>query len=784
MRFKLLLVITTITTIGQISEITPATAESIQIEKLVSQSSLANSIAVGKTNANTSNKLISETSNIPTAKDIIALSKRKKPQKRNIRRKRSVIPTANTTTKPRINPLTPGQESDSTKPRINPLTPDQTSDPTKPSTNPLTPGQTSDPTKPSTNPPTPGQTSDPTKPSTNPPTSGQAPVTPPAAANQKQVLVSDIVIKNPKGSLDPALESKIQQVLTVKPGQSTTRAQLEENLNAIRALGAFSAVEIIPEDNAKGVKLSIMVTPYGTLTQVNIKTLPAATSTVLKQTDIDGIFQGQYGKPLNAVELQAAIKQLNQLYQQQGYNLAQVVDVEELGADGKLNLVIAEGLIEDVQVRFLSKEGALVDDEKKPITGLTRPFIITREAELKPGKTFNRETAQKDLRRIFGLGLFDDVRVSFAPGSDPAKVILQLNVIERKTSSILAGGGLSSTNGLFGSVSYNQQNVGGNAQKLGAEVQIGTRDQLFDLNFTDPWIATDPNRTSYTINAFQRKSTSLIFDGGKTPVFVPGTTDIPRIFRQGGGITFSRPLNGDPFSDSAWRGSLGVQYQRVSTQDANGGGISQDSAGKDLSFSKTGKDDLLMVQLGLTQDVRNSATDPTQGSLLKLGVDRSIPIGDGKISMTKARASFTQYMPVKLVNFSPGSQALVFNVQGGTILGDLPPYEAFSLGGTTSVRGYEDGDVGSGRSYVQATAEYRFPIVSIVGGEVFADYGSDLGTGNSIPGDPAGTRSKPGNGFGYGAGIRLTSPIGPIRIDYARNSRAETRIQFGIGERF
>jgi outer membrane protein insertion porin family len=782
MRFKLLLVIT-ITAIGQISEITPATAESIQIEKLVSQSSLANSIAVGKTNANTSNKLISETSNIPTAKDIIALSKRKKPQKQNIRRKRSVIPAANTT-KPSINPLTPGQNADPAKPSVNPLKPIQESEPTKPSTNPPTPGQNSEPTKPSTNPPTPGQNSEPTKPGTNPPTQSQTPVTPPAAASQKQVLVTEVVIKNPKGSLEPALESKIQQVLTVKTGQSTTRAQLEENLNAVRALGAFSTVEIIPEDNAKGVKLSIMVTPYGTLTQVNIKTLPATTSTVLKQADIDGIFQGQYGKQLNAVELQAAIKQLNQLYQKQGYNLAQVVDVEELGSDGKLNLVVAEGLIEDVQVRFLSKEGLLVDDEKKPIIGLTRPFIITREAELKAGKTFNRETAQKDLRRIFGLGLFDDVRVSFAPGSDPAKVVLQLNVIERKTSSILAGGGISSTNGLFGSVSYNQQNVGGNAQKLGAEVQVGTRETLFDLNFTDPWIATDPNRTSYTVNAFQRKSSSLIFDGGKTPTFVPGTTDTPRILRQGGGITFSRPLNGDPFSDSAWRGSLGIQYQRVSTQDANGGSIAQDSAGKDLSFSKTGKDDLLMVQLGLTQDVRNSATDPTQGSLLKLGVDRSIPIGDGKISMTRARASFTQYMPVKLVNFSPGSQALVFNVQGGTILGDLPPYEAFSLGGTTSVRGYEDGDVGSGRSYVQATAEYRFPIVSILGGEVFADYGSDLGTGNSVPGTPAIVRSKPGDGFGYGAGVRINSPIGPIRIDYARNSRSETRVQFGIGERF
>jgi outer membrane protein insertion porin family len=106
------------------------------------------------------------------------------------------------------------------------------------------------------------------------------------------------------------------------------------------------------------------------------------------------------------------------------------------------------------------------------------------------------------------------------------------------------------------------------------------------------------------------------------------------------------------------------------------------------------------------------------------------------------------------------------------------------LGGTSSVRGYEDGDVGSGRSYVQATVEYRFPLISIVGGEIFADYGSDLGTGNAVPGNPAGTRGKPGSGFGYGAGVRINSPIGPIRVDYALNSRSESRIQFGIGERF
>jgi outer membrane protein insertion porin family len=706
MKFRLkLLLVTAIVSIGQIANIVSVNAETMPIEKLVSQDKLASSLLAAPS--------IAEAGDLPTAKDLLA---RRKPRKQIIRRKPVKTPTKTPSSTTELN-------GDS---------------------------QTQTP-----------------------------------AATPKQVLVSDIIIRSSKGQLEPALEAKIRQVLTVKPGQPTTRTQLEQNLNAVRALGAFSSVEIIPEDTTKGVKLSFVVTTYGTLSKVQIETLPANSSTVLAQKDIDTIFQDQYGKQLNAVELQAAIKKLNEFYQKQGYNLAQVVDVKEMGADGTLKLVIAEGLIEDVQVRFMTKEGLLVDDKKQPIRGNTRPFIVTREAELKPGKIFNRATVEKDLRRIYGLGIFDDVRVAFTPGTDPAKVVLQFNVIEKKTFSIVAGGGLSSTNGLFGSLSYNQLNVGGNAQKIGAEVQLGTKDFLYDLNFSDPWIASDPNRTSYNANIFSRRSLSLIFDGGKTPGFVPGTTDTPRIVRQGGGVTFNRPLNGDPFSDSAWRASLGVNYQRVSVRDLNGSGVvKKDTLGNDLSFSKTGEDDLLMVQLGLTQDLRNSFIDPSEGSLLKLGVDQSIPIGVGNITMTRARASFTNYTPVKLINLSPGAQSLVFNIQGGTVLGDLPPYEAFSLGGTSSVRGYEDGDVGSGRSYVQASAEYRFPIISIVGGEIFADYGSDLGTGSSVPGNPAGSRGKPGNGLGYGAGIRINSPIGPIRIDYAINSRSENRIQFGIGERF
>lgn len=53
------------------------------------------------------------------------------------------------------------------------------------------------------------------------------------------------------------------------------------------------------------------------------------------------------------------------------------------------------------------------------------------------------------------------------------------------------------------------------------------------------------------------------------------------------------------------------------------------------------------------------------------------------------------------------------------------------------LRGYDSGDVGSGRSYVLASVEYRFLVLPIVGSVLFADFASDLGSGDTVLGDPA-----------------------------------------------
>ncbi len=518
-------------------------------------------------------------------------------------------------------------------------------------------------------------------------------------------------------------------------------------------------------------------------------------ASVLPANAVDEIFKEQYGKILNLRDLQEGIKTLTKRYQDQGYVLANVISAPQVGENGVVTLQVAEGVVENVRVRFRNKDGQETNEKGEPFRGRTQTYIVTRELELKPGRIFNRNIIQRDLQRVFGLGLFEDVNVSLDPGSDPSKVDVVVNVVERNSGSIAAGAGISSASGLFGTISYQEQNLNGRNQKLGTEFQLGTRELLFDVRFTDPWIAGDPYRTSYTVNAFRRQSISLIFDGKDDNIETFNPSDPfnnnddnsrPRVTRTGGGVTFTRPLSKNPFRASEWIASAGFQYQRISTLDADGdirrtGRVNSDpNTEVQLTSSGTGSDDLLLFQVGASRDRRNNPLQPTSGSLFRFGVDQSVPVGLGSIFLTRLRGSYSQYVPVRFTNFNKGPQALAFNVQAGTVLGDLPPYEAFSLGGSNSVRGYEDGALTSGRSYLQATVEYRFPVFSVVSGALFFDFGSDFGTTTR----PAEVLNKNGTGYGYGLGVRVQSPLGPIRIDYGIADDGESRINFGIGERF
>ena len=592
-------------------------------------------------------------------------------------------------------------------------------------------------------------------------------------SNEPRVLVAEVVVEGE----NEELKDIVYATINTEPGRTTTRTQLQEDVNAVYATGYFQNVEVTPADTPLGVRITFVVEANPVLNNVAVVTVSQREEdAVIPSAKIEEFFGENYGQILNLRELQAGIIRVNEWYSENGYELAQVVGSPEVSPDGEVTLVLAEGVIEDIQVRYF-------DEDDEPIDGKTKEYIVKREVELEPGDIFKRDTARRDLQRVFGLGIFEDARFSFSPGKDPSKVVVNIDVVEGSSGSISAGAGYSSSGGLFGTVSYQQKNFGGNNQTLGTDVSLGDDSLLFDVNFTDPWIGGSDTRTSYTVNAFRRRSISLVYNGDED-IDTANGNDSPRIIRTGGGVTFGRPLPGDPFKPREWSLSTGLQYQRVEVKNSDGDVSPLSENGELLAFSDDGTDDLFILRFGANRDRRNNPLQPTQGSVLRLGTEQTIPIGSGSILFNRIRANYSQYFPINIIRFSDGPETFALNFQAGTILGDVPPYESFILGGSNSVRGFGDGEVGSGRSYFQATAEYRFPIFKIVGGALFFDYGTTLGSDDDVPGTPSIERDLPGAGYGYGLGIRVQSPLGPIRVDYAINDDGGNEIQFGIGEKF
>jgi outer membrane translocation and assembly module TamA len=97
---------------------------------------------------------------------------------------------------------------------------------------------------------------------------------------------------------------------------------------------------------------------------------------------------------------------------------------------------------------------------------------------------------------------------------------------------------------------------------------------------------------------------------------------------------------------------------------------------------------------------------------------------------------------------------------------DLPIEERFFAGGATTVRGYRERRLGpldakgnpvGGNALVVLNVEWRFPVWRWLGGAIFFDTGAVTARVSDLSIDEL--RS------GVGAGIRLTTPVGPLRLD-------------------
>jgi outer membrane protein insertion porin family len=282
------------------------------------------------------------------------------------------------------------------------------------------------------------------------------------------------------------------------------------------------------------------------------------------------------------------------------------------------------------------------------------------------------------------------------------------------------------------------------------------------------------------------------------------------IQRFGGSLQLVRPLNGgNPFKRAPWSLVLGVNAQEVTPVNFAGdktpyavgpnnfnGGTTLVNNVICIAYNCATRNQLVGVRMAATMNTLNDARNPTAGNFLSLGTEQFISVGQDSPTFNRLRGSFTHYIPVSWLKIYKGcrpkkgesadcKQALAFQVSAGSNIGSMPSYEAFCLGGANSVRGYYDCDLGVGKSFGEATLEYRFPIFKIVSGELFIDGGTAFGTQANVSGNPGGLLKKPGDGFSVGTGLILTTPVGPLRLEVAsKDFSGDWRFNLGVGWKF
>lgn len=196
------------------------------------------------------------------------------------------------------------------------------------------------------------------------------------------------------------------------------------------------------------------------------------------------------------------------------------------------------------------------------------------------------------------------------------------------------------------------------------------------------------------------------------------------------------------------------------------------------------------VTFSLTYDKRDSAFLTRKGTRIDASVYVSGgPLG-GDVSIYGFDLNAAQYfhLPFDTILTLNAEVAAVDMYNGST---EVPIYDRLYLGGADTLRGFKyryvgpkdaEGDPIGGLSMARFTAEYTIPVIERVRLAVFYDTGFvNAGAWNFGTDDV---------NSDIGVGVRLNLPIGPIRIDYGipiqsdRFNNSTGRFQFSVGYQF
>ncbi|WP_414715022.1 BamA/OMP85 family outer membrane protein [Sporomusa sp.] len=524
-------------------------------------------------------------------------------------------------------------------------------------------------------------------------------------------------------------ESTVRGVVKTQPGDTLSADKIKQDMQAIYDLGYFFDVVANFTEVPEGVKVTYTVMENPKLTDIVVKGNTKVTADKIKEqvtTGKDGV--------LNTRTLNANVRAIEEYYHGQGYILAKVSDVA-MSPGGVLTLTINEG----------SLEGIVIKGNEK-----TKTNVITREMKVKPGEPFNVKDARRSMQKVYNLGYFEDVNMKLNPGKDPNAVVLEASVVEQKTGTFSIGGGYSKADGMIGIIELGDNNFNGKGDKVKLHWEFGgASNSNYEVSYTRPWL--DSKQTSLSFSLYDMTNEYSDYDNHG---------DLESSYdknRKGFEITLGRPQGEYVQNYLTYKNRKDTWVEAVEGKD-----YSTDPQYLKDNFGSTNS-----VTLTRVFDSRDNVFNATEGTRFSLSAEFAGKAFGGDFDYNKYTAEGRKYYKVGR------DHVIAARVTAGYADGKMPESGEFSVGGADTLRGYED-DEFEGDKMLAASVEYRFPVVSKVQGVVFSDIGNAW--------DGEGYKLDDLNAS-VGVGIRVTTPIGPIKIDYAQGSQGG-RTHFSFGGQF
>ena len=540
--------------------------------------------------------------------------------------------------------------------------------------------------------------------------------------------------------------SELLDITQLKAGEYFSRSRVEDAQRRLLATGKFS--EVRPDAQVANGKMALS---FAVVENPIVKSIVITGNHTIPTSTIMSALTTKPGSVQNYNNLREDRDKILGLYQAEGYTLVNITDMST-DENGTLHISIVEGIVRKIEVKkMVTKQKG---NRRTPNDDVlkTKDYVIDREIEIQPGKIFNVKEYDATVDNLMRLGIFKNVKYEARsiPG-DPEGIDLILLIDEDRTAELQGGVAYGSETGLMGTLSLKDSNWRGKNQQFGFTFEKSNKDYTgFALDFYDPWIK-DTDRVSWGWGAYKTDygdEDSILFHEIDTVGFKVN-------IGKGLGKNFTL--------------SLGTKVEYIKEKHEDG---KLRKANNDKWYYKEknkwreieGVDDkywLWSIYPYISYDTRNNYLNPTSGLYAKWQVEGGHAGGYKSGNFGNTTLELRTYHKGLFKN-----NTFAYKVVGGIASNSTKESQKFWVGGGNSLRGY-DGGFFRGSQKLVATIENRTQINDIIGFVVFADAGRAWKQNGR---DPSYTRDN--KDFGHnigttaGVGIRLNTPIGPLRFDF------------------